>query len=138
LLKCDVCQDSYHAKCLSDNHPTEPSKNKQIWVCSKCVRCRSCGTRVPTPINTSSSSSLLVSLWSHDFSLCYTCGDMMDKGNFCPVCHKCYQEDDWESQMIQCSSCNSWVHAKCEQLNDEMYQVVVHMAEDVPFTCKEC
>lgn len=37
-------------------------------------------------------------------------------GNYCPICHKCYSDDDWDSKMVQCASCESWVHAKCEEL----------------------
>ena len=42
-------------------------------------------------------------------------------GNYCPVCHKCYADDDWESKMVQCAICEAWVHAKCEGLNGESY-----------------
>ena len=40
-------------------------------------------------------------------------------GNYCPVCHQCYADDDWDVKMIQCESCDSWVHAKCKQMNGE-------------------
>src|SRR6218665_2579795 len=43
-------------------------------------------------------------------------GVVLIAGNFCPVCQKCYTDDDWESQMIQCSTCHSWVHSRCEEL----------------------
>lgn len=38
-------------------------------------------------------------------------------GNYCPVCKKCYEDDDFESKMVQCADCNRWVHAKCENLS---------------------
>ena len=41
---------------------------------------------------------------------------VMLSGNYCPLCKKCYADDDWDCKMIQCSSCESWVHAKCEGL----------------------
>jgi len=37
-------------------------------------------------------------------------------GNFCPVCRRCYVDDDWDSQMMQCYTCHHWVHATCEEL----------------------
>lgn len=38
-------------------------------------------------------------------------------GNFCPICHKCYSDDDWDCKMVQCARCESWVHASCEGLS---------------------
>ena len=38
-------------------------------------------------------------------------------GNFCPICHKCYSDDDWDCKMVQCAKCDSWVHAMCEGLS---------------------
>ena len=37
-------------------------------------------------------------------------------GNYCPICFKCYEDNDYDSQMMQCGTCNHWVHAKCEDL----------------------
>ncbi|XP_060073553.1 uncharacterized protein LOC132553337 [Ylistrum balloti] len=130
LLRCDKCQNTYHPECLGPNYPTKPSKKKKIWVCTKCVRCKSCGST--TPGNAGHAT------WTYDFQLCYECGKLMDKGNFCPMCHKCYSDDDWESKMVQCVTCESWVHAKCEGLNDEMYERVSFLPEDVHYICKMC
>ncbi|XP_067676995.1 histone-lysine N-methyltransferase 2A-like isoform X2 [Haliotis asinina] len=129
LLRCDRCQSTYHPECLGPSYPTRPSK-KNIWVCTKCVRCKSCGATTP---GTGTNAT-----WTYDFSLCYECGKLMDKGNFCPICHKCYSDDDWESKMIQCVKCESWVHARCEQLSDEMYQLLSCLPEDVHYTCQIC
>lgn len=38
-------------------------------------------------------------------------------GNFCPLCDKCYDDDDYESKMMQCGKCDRWVHSKCENLS---------------------
>ncbi|ESO93734.1 hypothetical protein LOTGIDRAFT_59489, partial [Lottia gigantea] len=43
LLSCDRCQSTYHPECLGPNYPTRPSSKKNIWVCTKCVKCKSCG-----------------------------------------------------------------------------------------------
>ena len=77
-------------------------------ICTKCVKCKSCGATTP--------GSDSQATWTYDFSLCFECGRLMDKGNFCPICRKCYSDDDWESKMIQCNMCESWVHSKCEGL----------------------
>lgn len=40
-------------------------------------------------------------------------------GNFCPICTRCYEDNDYESKMMQCAQCDHWVHAKCEGLSGE-------------------
>lgn len=40
-------------------------------------------------------------------------------GNFCPLCDKCYDDDDYDSKMMECGRCNHWVHAKCENLTGQ-------------------
>ncbi|XP_055958891.1 histone-lysine N-methyltransferase 2B [Patella vulgata] len=129
LLSCDRCHSTYHPECLGPNYPNKPSKKKNIWVCSKCVKCKSCGVTTPGTGNAT---------WMYDFSLCFDCGKLMDKGNFCPICHKCYSDDDWESKMVHCAICNSWVHAKCEELSDEMYQLVSYLPDNINYTCRIC
>lgn len=42
-------------------------------------------------------------------------------GNYCPICFKCYEDNDYDSQMMQCGTCNHWVHAKCEDLTGDFY-----------------
>jgi hypothetical protein len=61
-------------------------------------------------------------------------------GNFCPVCHKCYSNDDWTTKMIQCSTCDSWVHAKCEGLTGSLlvYLFVIRATMYVQRTVKIC
>ncbi|KAJ8388345.1 hypothetical protein AAFF_G00134990 [Aldrovandia affinis] len=130
LLECDKCRNSYHPECLGPNHPTRPTKKKRVWICTKCVRCKSCGTTTP--------GKAWNAQWSHDFSLCHDCAKLFDKGNFCPLCDKCYDDDDYESKMMQCGRCDRWVHAKCEHLTDEMYEILSNLPESVAYTCINC
>lgn len=44
-------------------------------------------------------------------------------GNYCPICFKCYEDNDYDSQMMQCGTCNHWVHAKCEDLTGECFSL---------------
>nr|2KYU_A Chain A, Histone-lysine N-methyltransferase MLL [Homo sapiens] len=60
------------------------------------------------------------------------------KGNFCPLCDKCYDDDDYESKMMQCGKCDRWVHSKCENLSDEMYEILSNLPESVAYTCVNC
>ncbi|XP_078589839.1 histone-lysine N-methyltransferase 2A-like isoform X3 [Branchiostoma floridae x Branchiostoma japonicum] len=130
LLQCHKCHDMYHGECLSPNYPTRPTKKKKIWICPKCVRCKSCGRTTP--------GQAYNAQWTHEFSLCQDCGKLFDMGNYCPICKKCYSDDDYESKMMQCGKCESWVHAKCEMLTDELYEVLSCIPDTVHYTCPSC
>ncbi|XP_031440103.1 histone-lysine N-methyltransferase 2A isoform X3 [Clupea harengus] len=128
LLECDKCRNSYHPECLGPNHPTRPTKKKRVWICTKCVRCQSCGATEP--------GKAWDAQWSHDFSLCHDCAKLVAKGNSCSLCDKCYDDEDYESKMMKCGRCSRWVHAKCESLTDEMYDIQSNLP--VAYTCANC
>ncbi|MEQ2221251.1 hypothetical protein ILYODFUR_013878 [Ilyodon furcidens] len=109
LLECERCQNCYHASCLGPNFPKQ-NKKRKAWVCTTCIRCKSCGV---TPGKTWDTD------WNHDKGLCPDCSSLFDQGNYCPICYKCYEDNDYDSQMMQCGSCNHWVHAKCEDLTGD-------------------
>ncbi|XP_041091096.1 histone-lysine N-methyltransferase 2B-like [Polyodon spathula] len=128
LLECERCQNSYHPACLGPNYP-KPNKRKKSWVCMTCIRCKSCGV---TP---GKSWDLE---WNHDTSLCPDCTKLYEQGNYCTICSKCYEDNDYETQMIQCAKCNHWVHAKCEGLSDELYEILSSLPESVLYSCRPC
>ncbi|KAG8190119.1 hypothetical protein JTE90_026689 [Oedothorax gibbosus] len=130
LLKCKTCQQSYHAECLTPLYPTKPSRKKKVWVCPKCVKCKSCGTTSPVCGNGL--------LWNFDLLLCQPCAKLTDKGNYCPVCRKCYEENDYESEMVQCFKCNRWVHASCDNITAEGYEILSCLPDTVVYTCVQC
>ncbi|XP_030834287.1 uncharacterized protein LOC579728 [Strongylocentrotus purpuratus] len=101
-----------------------------LQVCSRCVRCKSCGATTP--------GSDPKAQWMHGFSHCQECGKLFEKGNYCPVCKKCYEDDDFESKMVQCADCNRWVHAKCENLSDDQYRILTELPDSVPYRCPPC
>ena len=39
-------------------------------------------------------------------------------------------------QMMECGECKAWVHAKCEGLSDEKYQVLSYLPETVEYICR--
>ena len=57
-------------------------------------------------------------------------------GNYCPVCHKCYADDDWDCKMVQCSVCENWVHARCEGMTSKCCDV--NMFSSTMPKCKIC
>ncbi|KAH0631313.1 hypothetical protein JD844_005599, partial [Phrynosoma platyrhinos] len=97
LLECERCRNCYHLACLGPNYPTKPFRKRKGWICSACIRCKSCGTAPGKNWDTE---------WSR---------------NYCPICLHCYEDNDYESKMMQCAKCDHWVHAKCEGLSGLCY-----------------
>ncbi|XP_078479994.1 LOW QUALITY PROTEIN: histone-lysine N-methyltransferase 2B-like, partial [Lampetra planeri] len=128
LLECERCQNCYHASCLGPNYP-KLNKKRKTWICMTCIRCKSCGV---TP-----GKSWDID-WNHDKGLCTDCSKLHEQGNYCPICFKCYEDNDYDSQMMQCGTCNHWVHAKCENLTDELYEILSSLPESVVYSCRPC
>ncbi|XP_068567242.1 histone-lysine N-methyltransferase 2B isoform X3 [Cebidichthys violaceus] len=128
VLQCRRCQTSYHPSCLGPTYP-KPMNCNMPWVCMTCIRCKSCGV---TPGKTWDLS------WNHEQDLCPDCTSLHKKGNFCTVCHKCYDDNNQHTQMIQCSKCSHWIHYTCEGLSDELFGLLSSQPEDVYFTCSPC
>lgn len=40
--------------------------------------------------------------------------------------------------MMQCAQCDHWVHAKCEGLSDEDYEILSGLPDSVLYTCGPC
>ncbi|XP_031722275.1 histone-lysine N-methyltransferase 2B isoform X3 [Anarrhichthys ocellatus] len=128
VLQCRRCQTSYHPSCLGPTYP-KPMNCNMPWVCMTCIRCKSCGV---TPGKTWDLT------WNHEQDLCPDCTSLHKKGNFCTVCHKCYDDNNQHTQMIQCSKCSHWIHYTCEGLSDELYGLLSSQPVDVCFTCSPC
>ncbi|XP_074510115.1 histone-lysine N-methyltransferase 2A isoform X2 [Sebastes fasciatus] len=128
LLECDRCQNCYHTSCLGPNYPKQ-NKKRKAWVCMTCIRCKSCGVTPGKSWDTD---------WNHDEGLCPDCSKLYELGNYCPICFKCYEDNDYDSQMMQCGTCNHWVHAKCEDLTDELYEILSSLPESVVYSCRPC
>nr|XP_008540566.1 PREDICTED: histone-lysine N-methyltransferase 2B [Equus przewalskii] len=129
LLECERCRHAYHPACLGPSYPTRATRKRRHWICSACVRCKSCGA---TPGKNWDVE------WSGDYSLCPRCTQLFEKGNYCPICTRCYEDNDYESKMMQCAQCDHWVHAKCEGLSDEDYEILSGLPDSVLYTCGPC
>ncbi|KAA0701545.1 Histone-lysine N-methyltransferase 2A [Triplophysa tibetana] len=144
----EVCCEPFHLFCLEETErPHEEQwenwccrrcrfchvcglKYQKTKICTKCVRCKSCGATKP--------GKAWDAQWSHDFSLCHDCAKLIAKGNFCSICNKCYDDDDYESKLVKCRKCDCLVHAKCEHLTDDMYELLSNLPESVAYTCIKC
>ena len=88
--RCAECGHVYHDTCLPlslRNNETDTS----TWRCGTRRTCPGCGN----------GSSPLV----HGGQLCSSCCQARAQGGFCPLCRGCYQEDDYDQAMMECSSC---------------------------------
>lgn len=39
---------------------------------------------------------------------------------------------------MECNECSCWVHAHCEGLSDERYQILSYLPDTIEFTCRQC
>lgn len=39
---------------------------------------------------------------------------------------------------MECNECSCWVHARCEGLSDERYQILSYLPDSIEFTCRQC
>lgn len=40
--------------------------------------------------------------------------------------------------MMECNECSCWVHARCEGLSNERYQILSYLPDSIEFTCSQC
>ncbi|KAL3289472.1 hypothetical protein HHI36_022895 [Cryptolaemus montrouzieri] len=124
-INCQKCYKAYHLDCLNYGINAKWAIDDRPTICSKCLRCKSCGTENITK-------------FVGNLPLCLTCLKLRKKGNFCPLCQKCYYENDFCSKMMECANCNKWVHSKCEGLLEEQYQILSLLPESIEYICKLC
>ncbi|XP_040278265.1 histone-lysine N-methyltransferase 2B isoform X1 [Bufo bufo] len=129
LLECELCQTNYHINCLGPNYSVKPPRSRKGWLCSSCIRCKSCGASPAVDADME---------LTEGGNLCTECSNLYNKGNFCPICNRCYEENDYESKMIQCVKCVKWVHSKCEGLSDEGYEILSNLPDSVVYNCPPC
>ncbi|CAH1713183.1 unnamed protein product [Aphis gossypii] len=121
-LTCQRCKDSYHDHCLVDKIVFDRNRP---WACPPCRKCKSC--QAPQ-----------VDYFVGNLALCVMCFQLRQRGNYCPLCQKCYETDDYETKMMECAVCKHWVHSKCEGLSNEKYEVLSTLPEVIEFVCKNC
>lgn len=122
-VKCQKCQKNYHSTCLGTSKRLLGADRPLI--CARCLKCKSCSTTN-------------VSKFVGNLPMCSPCFRLRQKGNFCPLCQKCYEDNDFNIKMMECGDCQRWVHSKCEGLTDEQYNMLSVLPENIEFICKKC
>nr|XP_031836151.1 histone-lysine N-methyltransferase trithorax [Nomia melanderi] len=125
-LSCIRCRQSFHHSCLSKSGVSARLYSpERPFVCQSCVKCKSCGSEG-------------VTVHVGNLPLCSMCFKLRQQGNYCPLCQRCYNENDFDTKMMECSECSYWVHARCEGLSDERYQILSYLPDSIEFTCSQC
>ncbi|CAH0677741.1 unnamed protein product [Spodoptera exigua] len=94
-------------------------------ICSACLKCKSC-------------DSSRVSKFVGSLPFCGPCFKLRQKGNYCPLCQACYRDNDFDSKMMECGWCGRWVHASCEGLTGEGYQLLSALPPSIEYICCKC
>ncbi|TPP65409.1 Histone-lysine N-methyltransferase MLL4, partial [Fasciola gigantica] len=146
-LRCLRCSAGYHPSCLPD-YPPAHSGQRGNWICPNCAVCVHCGTKPSKPVEpgdpfrapsfstnsvtgttattttispserTSVSARRLIMVpWSSDVNKCAACSLAVTRGDVCPECDRAYLPT--AKQMIQCDSCQLWMHRTCTKLTGE-------------------
>lgn len=122
-VKCQKCQKNFHSTCLGTSK--RPLGTDRPLICVNCLKCKRC-------------SSPKVYKFVGNMPMCSSCFRRRQDKNFCPLCQKFYDESDYNLKMMECGDCRHWVHAKCEQLNDEQYNMLSVLPEHIEFICRKC
>ncbi|XP_050679318.1 histone-lysine N-methyltransferase trithorax isoform X2 [Leptidea sinapis] len=122
-VRCRSCAKHYHAACL----PARPHDHRSDWpqICSACLKCKSC-------------DSSRVNKFVGSLPFCRPCFKLRQKGNYCPLCQACYRDNDFDSKMMECGWCARWVHASCEGLSGEAYQLLSALPPSIEYICCKC
>ncbi|TKS88319.1 Histone-lysine N-methyltransferase 2B [Collichthys lucidus] len=147
MIFCQICCEPFHSFCLlPEERPMK--ENKENWCCRRCKFCHVCGrrsksTKVCMTCIRCKSCGVTPGMtwdlaWNHERDLCPDCTLLHNKGDFCTVCHKCYDDTKQHTQMIQCSECSHWIHHTCEGLSDELFELLSYQPEEMSFTCQPC
>jgi hypothetical protein len=93
-------------------------------MCGECLRCKSCNL------------ANVLHFDEEDSPLCDQCCLQKKKGSYCPLCEGCYDDNDYETRMMECAQCGGWIHAKCEDMDAEKYQILSYLPNSIDYVCK--
>ncbi len=104
VIQCAECTGNYHPGCLDPPMSTRTAenilKNREKWVCNKCIRCVGCRElEIVFGTKTVSQPSSLFLEDDCALKLCNSCIPMYEKDMYCPTCAHIW--DDTRFQRIQ-------------------------------------
>ncbi|RXM33206.1 Histone-lysine N-methyltransferase 2A [Acipenser ruthenus] len=134
-----ICSESIEAEVFEDDDGSLKNVHMAV-IRGKQLRCEHCQRPGATV------GCCLTSCTSNYHFMCARlkhCVFLEDKKVYCQrhrdlVKGECYDDDDYESKMMQCGKCDRWVHSKCENLTDEMYEILSNLPENIAYTCINC
>ncbi|CAH8489397.1 unnamed protein product [Schistosoma haematobium] len=130
-LRCIRCSTGYHPECLADFPPAKTSQ-RGCWTCPECSVCLHCGVKACKPAETSDGTTPISTVrgsytaWSYETNKCAACSQAESKGDVCPECDRAYLPTT--KQMIQCDSCQLWMHRTCTKLTVDEYELIARMS----------
>lgn len=90
-LSCIRCRQSFHHSCLSKSGVSSRLYSPdRPYVCQSCIKCKSCGSEG-------------VSVYVGNLPLCSMCFKLRQQGNYCPLCQRCYNENDFDTKVSMCA-----------------------------------
>ncbi|KAH8850019.1 Histone-lysine N-methyltransferase 2A [Schistosoma japonicum] len=129
-LRCIRCSTGYHPDCLLDFPPAKTSQ-RGCWTCPECSVCLHCGVRACKPAETNDGITPTSTVrgnytaWSYEANKCAACSQAESKGDVCPECDRAYLPTT--KQMVQCDSCQLWMHRTCTKLTVDEYELIARM-----------
>lgn len=99
LILCDDCDISYHIYCME---PPLSNVPQGTWKCKWCAICFKCGSNEPG--NNCN--------WQNSYTECGPCASQSN----CSVCAEIYSDGEL---IIQCTSCDRWLHCQCDSIKNE-------------------
>lgn len=133
-----VCLDCYRGGRVNGH----TFANLSNFVCNDCVECVNCGWWAPKGIPAN---------FYADNTLCQPCFLSRQLDSVCPLCNQIYHnlpnssdfgDVDLDSAfslcpMIECDGCRQWVHCKCEEIDEEEYEMM-GQSKTLKFYCSKC
>eukprot|EP00939_MAST-03C_sp_MAST-3C-sp1_P001372 g1372.t1 len=119
-VSCVGCFGIFHARCLRPRPPDDV--RGRDFFCARCVNCTGC--------NNSSDASRDLRSWSFNRYCCRNCDKSQE------LCRLCRADKGSKVPMVECDSCESWIHIACAGLEAE--DAIRLQASNASYLCPPC